>query len=103
MGVTAESWAYLKLREPGYQGYVTPERPDGIHGDHVGDGFPTFQSDNSSPRDCCVPMIDISTMTDASKGKKEPLEILDFRGFFTELPIRIELMTFSLRVKRSTD
>lgn len=34
---------------------------------------------------------------------KEPPEILDFQGFSIELPIRIELMTFSLRVKRSTD
>ncbi len=48
-------------------------------------------------------MFDISTMVRRLEGKGKPPEILDFQGLSTELPIRIELMTFSLRVKRSTD
>jgi len=33
-------------------------------------------------------------------NKKNPPETVDFYGVLPELPIRIELMTFSLRVKR---
>jgi hypothetical protein len=34
---------------------------------------------------------------------EKPPKNLGFQGVYPELPIRIELMTFSLRVKRSTD
>jgi hypothetical protein len=36
-------------------------------------------------------------------GKQKPRRFNEPAGLFSELPIRIELMTFSLRVKRSTD
>lgn len=36
-------------------------------------------------------------------NKQKPRWFNEPAGFFSELPIRIELMTFSLRVKRSTD
>ena len=36
-------------------------------------------------------------------ASKKPPRNLGFQGVLPELPIRIELMTFSLRVKRSTD
>jgi hypothetical protein len=44
------SWANLKLGKARYQCHVTPERPDGIHGDYEGDGFSALQPDNRSPR-----------------------------------------------------
>ncbi|MET3904882.1 hypothetical protein [Paenarthrobacter sp. 4246] len=48
-------------------------------------------------------MFDISTIELGGSGpeltSKKPRRFNEPAGFFSELPIRIELMTFSLRVK----